>query len=168
MKLLKKISAGSINGIRGGFRDIKGRERVMTLIGVAHDSKQHVNEKDGKVSWGFIGEFRAINRHGEEAVGPLAYIPEPMQSALQAQLKDSGASVEFGFHVFAVEDTTSVVGYVFECESLIEPKPSNAVAALASRLGVTLPSAGPALGHDKPTEVEAPAAVEPKKATSKK
>lgn len=167
MKLLRKITIGGINGSRGGLKDIAGRVRVMTLLGVAHSSKQHVNPQDGKVSWGFVGEFRAINRDGEECAAPMAYIPEPIQSALQQQIEAGAGAVELCFHVFAVEDKTSVVGYAFECESLIEPKPSNSVAALASRLGVGLPSVGPALTHDKPVETsEAP--TETKHAKPKK
>lgn len=135
MKLLRKISVGGINGVRGGLKGIKGRVRVMTVAGIARDYKEKTNENMG-VSYGFSGEFRAINVDGEECAAPVVYLPEPAQGMLKSQIDaiDGEKSVEFGFHVFAVEDASAIKGYVFELEPLMETRASTALEQLTANL----------------------------------
>jgi hypothetical protein len=153
-KFLKKITIGTINGVRGGLKDIHGRERVGTIIGVANSYKEHVSETMG-ISWGFKGEFRAINRDGEEAVSAVCYLPEPAQSLLYAALKDESrvSGVKFGFEVWAIEDETALKGYVFELVSMMDPQPSNELAALAQEIGYEAPQGDLALEHHAEAEV---------------
>ena len=161
MKLLKKISIGTINSVRGGLKSITGRMLVMMVAGITGSYKEKTSETMG-TSYAFIGEFRAVNQHGEECTAPIAYLPEPAQSLLKSQIDDlvkSGATnVEFGFKVFAVEDETALKGYYFELEPLMEARPSTALQELTQRIGVSLPTdglgdagavgRGALLGHD--------------------
>lgn len=151
MKLLKKISIGTVNGVRGGLKDIKGRVLVITIAGLANSYKEKTSETMG-VSYAFIGEFRAINKDGEECASPVAYLPEPAQGMLKAQLDsvEKGTTVEFGFQFYAVEDETAIKGYAFECVPLMEARKSTAMDALTARIGFDSAGVGgaPALGHD--------------------
>jgi hypothetical protein len=164
MKLLKKISIGTVNGIRGGLRDIKGRVMVMVVAGICGSYKEKVSETMG-TSYAFAGEFRAVNRDGEECAAPVAFLPEPAQSLLKSQIDDlaanGGGNVEFGFRFYALEDETAIKGYAFEVEPLMEARPSTALAELTSRIGVSLPTDKLALGHDEPVAVPTPSDSEP-------
>lgn len=155
MKLLKKISIGSVNNVRGGLKDIVGRVRIITIAGLATGYKEKTSETMG-TSYAFSGEHRAINRDGEEAAAPIAYLPEPAQGLLKAQLDSvpQGTSVEYGFHFFAVEDATAIKGYYFECVPLMEARASTALETLTARLGfeqAAKTGTTPALGHDAPS-----------------
>lgn len=157
MKLLKKISIGTVNNIRGGLKEVTGRVRVITIAGLANGYAEKTSETMG-VSYAFKGEFRAINRDGEECASPVAYLPEPAQGLLKAQLDsvEAGTTVEFGFHFFAVEDATAIKGYYWECVPLMEARKSTALESLTARLGfeeAAKTGVVPALGHDAPTEV---------------
>ena len=155
MKLLKKISIGTVNNVRGGLKDITGRVRIITIAGIANGYKEKTSETMG-ISYAFNGEFRAINRDGEEAAAPVAYLPEPAQGLLKAQLDsvERGTTVEFGFHFFAVEDATAIKGYYFECVPLMEARASTALESLTAKLGFEAAAKDgsvPALGHDAPS-----------------
>lgn len=154
-KLLRKITVGVVNGIRGGFKGVTEKQRVLTVIGVAQGFKEKVSETMG-VSYQFNGEFRAINKDGEESVAPVLYLPEPAQGLLHAALADEDrmGGVEFGFHFHIVPDASSVTGYVYECEPMVQPKPSEQVARLAQAIGY-VPPQGALLGHDGGAETEA-------------
>jgi hypothetical protein len=162
MKLLKKITIGTVNSVRGGLKDIKGRVRVFTIAGIANGYKEKISETMG-ISYAFTGEFRAINQNGEEAAAPVAYLAEPAQSLLKAQLDDveRGTTVEFGFHFFAVEDPTAIKGYYFECVPLMEARKSTALESLTAKLGFEEAAktgdapALAALGHDNEPEKSA-------------
>jgi len=159
MKLLRKISVGTINGVRGGFKNVGKKVRVMTIAGIAHGYKEKVSETMG-VSYAFNGEFRAINLDGEECAAAVAYVPEPVQGMLRAQIdslrKDGAAAVEFGFHVYVVPDEDAIKGYVFEVEPLIEAKPSTALENLTARIAFK-PSGADALPSPEKATDAAPA-----------
>lgn len=140
-KLMRKISIGGINGVRGGFKGVKEAFRAMTILGLASSLKEKVSETMG-VSYAFNGEFRAINRDGEEYIAPVCYIPEPAQSLLKEALEneDRMGAVEFAFDFNVVPDEKSVTGYVFECVPKLTPQASAGLAALASRVGVSTPT----------------------------
>lgn len=155
-KLLRKLTIGTANGVRGGLKGVKGRVRVWTIIGIAHSFKEHTSETMG-ISFGFAGEFRSINVDGEESIGPVCFMPEPAQGLLMNALKDENriGGIQFGFHFYAVEDETALKGYYFECEPMLEPKASNALAALAQEVGYEK-APELALGHDKPEPGDVP------------
>lgn len=164
MKLLKKISIGSINSVRGGLKNVTGRVLVAVIAGITGSYKEKTSETM-KTSYAFNGEFRAVNKDGEECAAAVCFLPEPAQSLLKTQIDDlskvGGLNVEFGFRIFAVEDSTSIVGYIFEVEPLMEARASTAMADLAKRIGVALPdTAAPALGHDAQAEAQTDAKTE--------
>jgi len=165
MKLLRKISVGTINGVRGGFKNVDKKVRVMTIAGIAHGYKEKVSETMG-VSYAFNGEFRAINLDGEECAAAVAYVPEPVQGMLRAQIdtlqKDGAAAVEFGFHVYVVPDEDAIKGYVFEVEPLTEAKPSTALESLTARIGFSA-SAPAAEALPSPDKAADPAPAKPKR-----
>lgn len=153
MKILKKISVGTVNGVRGGLKDITDKTRVLTLVGVTGAYKEKTSENMG-VSYGFIGEFRGINMHGEDCLAAVAYLPEPAQGLLKNQIDEMGDSsrVEFGFEIWAIPDETAIRGYTFEVRPLMETKPSNALDELSKRLGVEAKPPQAQLGLEAPKE----------------
>lgn len=158
MKLLRKISVGAVNGVRGGFKNVTTRARVMTIVGIAHSYKEKTSENMA-TSYAFNGEFRAINVDGVECAAPVAYLVEPAQGLLRAQLDGLGGegSVEFGFHIFVCPDETAIKGYVFEIEPLMEAKPSTALENLSARVGFSVDAeSAKALGHDAAAESAKP------------
>jgi len=175
MKLLKKISIGSINSVRGGLKSITGRMLVMAVAGITGSYKEKTSETMG-TSYAFNGEFRAVNQNGEECAGPVLFLPEPIQSLLKGQIddltKNGGINVEFGFRVYAVEDETALKGYYFEAESMMEARASTALEDLTKRINLELPSSratdtgerAALLGHDqgeKATETKAETRTKP-------
>lgn len=155
MKILKKITVGSINGVRGGFvaRELFGinqdgscantRVTLMTVIGIADGFKEKTSENMG-TSYGFTGQFKAINKDGEHCVGPVLYLPEPAQSLIKQSLEGGALSVDIGFVVDAIRNDTSIKGYDFELKPLEAPKSSSALEALEARM----------LGYETASEVE--------------
>jgi hypothetical protein len=156
MKLMKKITIGSINNVRGGFKAmtlfglrtdpnnkdalLADRESVpvMTVIGIAHSYTEKTSEDMG-TSYAFNGEFQAINKDGEKCMGPVLYLPEPAQGLAKSAL-DSASSIDIGFTFNALRSDDALKGYEFECIPLQEPAPSGALEALSARL-----LAGPAV-----------------------
>ncbi len=135
MKIAKKITISSINKIRGGFKDVTKRERVATILGVARSGKTKISDTMG-ASTCFLGEFKGIDKNGEESVAPLCYLPEPMQSILLAQLQGAPetSGVEFAVDFIVVPDELAILGYTIDSESLIEYTQSDILKSLTSRL----------------------------------
>lgn len=173
MQILKKISIGAINNVRGGFKAmslfglrpdpenkegpaISDRERVtvMRVAGIVSGYAEKTSETMG-VSYAFKGEFKAINKDGEESVAPVCFLPEPAQSMIKTTLDDGATSIDIGFKVDALRNDDSVKGYDFVLMPLIEPRPSNALGALSARLlGDRDTANAPAQAEHIPTVVE--------------
>jgi hypothetical protein len=152
MKIAKKISLGTINGVRGGFKDVKEKTRVATIAGTVMGYKEKTSETMG-VSYAFSGDFVGINKDGEETRSPVCYLPEPAQGMLKAQVdqlerEGINAAVEFAFDFFAVPDETAIKGYIFETVPRLKAKPSNALAAIAQAAGINLENSAPQLTHE--------------------
>lgn len=133
MKIARKITIGSINGVRGGFKDIKETKRVMDIFGIARSYTTKTSENMG-VSYAFEGEFVAVNQGGEEFRAPVSYLPEPAQSMLKSGIDSGGGSIEFAFRFFVEPDESLPMGYRFEMESLLEVKDSDAISALKGKV----------------------------------
>lgn len=151
MKILKKISIGSINSVRGGFnamalfglhpdpkdknKTLAERERVtvMTVIGIVNSYAEKTSETMG-VSFAFKGEFKAINKDGENCIAPMCYLPEPAQSLIKGAVDEGNTAIEIGFVVDAIRADDALKGYEFELKPLQEPKASSALDHLAQRL----------------------------------
>lgn len=135
MELVTKISIGSINKIRKGFKAVTERKHVMRVVGIARSAELKVNENmaDSKK---FVGEFRAWNSEGEEFSSPVMYIPEPAQSLLASAVEVDGHNgIQFGFDFFIVPNENAPIGYNYEIKHLMESKPSDALSALISHVG---------------------------------
>lgn len=136
MELVTKISVGSINKIRKGFKSVTERKHVMRVVGIARSAELKVSENmsDSKK---FVGEFRAWNSEGEEFSSPVLYIPEPAQSLLASAVEADGHNgIQFGFDFFIVPNENVPIGYNYEIKPLMESKPSDALSALISHVGV--------------------------------
>lgn len=175
MKILKKISIGSINSVRGGFNamqlfgltpnptDPNGkpigkfeRVTVMTVVGIVNGYAEKTSETMG-VSYAFKGEFQAINKDGEKCVAPICYLPEPAQSLIKTAVDDGATAIEVGFVVDAVRSDDALKGYEFELKPLQEPKASSALDHLTQRLLGGPTTDTPAEASDEPAEAPAPA-----------
>lgn len=147
VKILRKISIGGVNGIRGGFKNVEEGKPflAMSVIGLATGYKEKTSETMG-VSYAFSGEFRAVNQHGEEFMGPVCYLPEPAQGLLKSALDDADrmGSVEFGFDFEVIYNETAIKGYEFSTTPKITPQASSGLAALAGRVNFAGQAALPA------------------------
>ena len=151
MELVTKISVGSINKIRKGFKGVTERKHVMRVIGIARSAELKVSENmaDSKK---FVGEFRAWNSEGEEFSSPVMYIPEPAQSLLASAVEADGHNgIQFGFDFFIVPNENVPIGYNYEIKPLMESKPSDALSALISHVGAPK-LAAPAADQTEPNE----------------
>ncbi len=145
MNIVNKITIGSINGVRKGFKDVVARRHVARIIGIARsaDLKQSENMGD---SWKFIGEFRAWNQKGEMFTSPVCFLPHEAQATLKAAVEadKAGAGVEFAFDFYIRPDDKAALKYVYETHPLIEVRASSALAAFAGSL--------PKLAHEEKTQ----------------
>lgn len=142
METTRKISIGSINGVRKGFKGIVARVRMARIAGIARVAK--VEENDAGTYTKFVGEFHAWNKDGEAVVAPVAYFPDAAQVLLSAALEsDAGSGVEFAFDFFAVPKTGGT-GYDWEVVPLIETRKSDPLGALLQQVQAPLPPLNPA------------------------
>ena len=132
MEILKKMSIGAINGVRKGFKGVTEKRFVARIMGIA----QSVIVEDGALGTyrKFTGEFKGINADGEEFVSAVCFLPSPVDSLLEASMKDnSGAAVNFAFDISVAPNDTPI-GYEYVVSSLLETKPSNPLAELMAKI----------------------------------
>ncbi len=155
MQIANKITIGGINSVRKGFKDVKEKTHVARIIGIAREASLKTSENMAD-SWKFSGEFRAWNREGEEVAAPVCYMPDPAQGLLKAAVDadKSGAGVQFGFDFYVVPNENVAIGYQYEVKPLMESKPSEALAGLASSLA-PLPKLAHSEGHSEPEKAHA-------------
>lgn len=144
MQIAKKITIGTINGIRGGFACnwTEGKPETQAaflagrIIGIARsvDAKQTTYGEAAR----FTGEFRAINQDGEEIAAPTLYLPSPADGLLKSAIVEAdGGAVNFAFDIY-VQPTPKKQpgdrGYEYVIKPLLETKPSDPLAELAKAL----------------------------------
>lgn len=160
-QIAKKLSIGSANAVRGGFKAVRlfglrqdpnnsdhnapligDRERVtvLTIVGLVNGYKEKTSETMD-TSYAFMGEFQAINMLGERIISPVAYLPEPAQGMIKAAVDGGATAIEIGFVIDAVRSDDTPVGYEYQIKPLVEPKASTALDHLAGRLGLGAPVA---------------------------
>jgi hypothetical protein len=177
MQIARKISVGSINGVKSGFKGIKEPTLVGRLVGQAMGVSAHESEKGTYQK--FKGEFRAINADGEEIAAPVMYLPSPAQEMLADAINAAdGKAVAFGFDIFAVPNPTAVLGYEYKIKPLLETAPSDPVKQLMAGLPpleikpkqAALPGVSETdKAEEKPTEEQKPEEKpQAEKATAKK
>jgi hypothetical protein len=145
-RLVKKLSAKQIVQV-----DIKkfaeklkkngARMKLYAITGQASGIKTGSNT-NGDGEWvAFTGDFEArplVGHHEtgevlEDCIGNKAFITEPFQALIYEQLKESD-TVEFALVVSIIKDESSVVGYVYDTQSLIDIKPSDTLSKLRTLL----------------------------------
>lgn len=138
MQIMKKMSVGAMNDIRGGFVVGENSKTFLAarIMGIAQSVK--VKTTTFGESLAFNGEFRGINQHGEEFASATCYLVSPADQLLSsALLSADGASVNFAFDIFVspVPKKTPIDrGYEYKVKPLLETKPSNPLAALMSNV----------------------------------
>lgn len=133
MQIARKISVGSINGVRAGFKGVKETTLVGRLIGQALAFSTHDGDKGTYQK--FKGEFRAINADGEEVAAPVMFLPSPAQEMLANAITEAqGKAVSFGFDVYVVPHPTAVLGYEYKIKPLLETAPSDPLKQLMAGL----------------------------------
>jgi len=107
-----------------------------------------------------IGEFTAINLlTGEVFQSPQCILPGFVGALLAPAVREAnGNNVQFAFEVGAKGEPTAVLNYAFTFTSLIEPKPTNAMAALLASVGMDKPAALAAPAPSAADPAPAPAA----------
>lgn len=176
MQIEKKLSIAIMNGVRGGFKNVKETTHVGRIFGIVRS----VETKSTSIgdSLCFKGDFRGINADGEEFISAVCYLISPADEMLAQALIDpanAGKEVRFGFDFFVTpkeKKTPLDLGYSYQVKPLLETKPSDAMAELMASAPalpnkpkqLTLESAAPTA---QPEPEPAPAA-EPEKATPKK
>ena len=155
MQVARKISVGSINGVRSGFKGTTEKTFVARIVGIA--SSAEAKESQFGTYWKFTGEFQATNMEGEIIGAPACMLPEPSAGMLAAAVKESNGGVQFGFDFFVVPDEKSTTGYVYQVHPLIESKPSNPLADLLQGVPELPKLAAPKSPDAAPAPAESPA-----------
>ncbi len=135
MQTAKKASLSSINNVRGLFKDIRERECVMQVVGVARTYSQKVDDNLNTTTK-FEGEFIVLNRKSEVVVTAALYVPEVVTASLIAaisKLPEISSGIEFAFSVFAVPDEAVSAKYRIEIVEHIKPEPTNALRSVLAR-----------------------------------
>lgn len=131
MEISRKITLGSINGLRGGFAAPKEKTFAGRIFGIVNS----VSVEDSQYGQynKFVGEFRAVNQDGVESAAPVMMLPEPASTMLADACADS-KSVKFGFDFYLQPDEKSKTGYTYATEPLFETKPSDLLAEMTQGL----------------------------------
>ena len=173
--LAKKITLGSINGVRGGFKmgqffDEKTKGKlVMRIVGIARSADLKASENMGD-SFKFNGEFKAWNAEGEQFISPVCYLPEPAQGMLHEAISSASEGVEFALDIFLSYNETAIKLYEFAVVPLVEVRQSTALESFASAVTDAVPlleSKGPDLFDGETLNPEAETPTPPTKGKDK-
>jgi len=78
---------------------------------------------------------------GEESVSAKLFLPDVASDLIEGTLAEEGISVvEFGFDILVTPNEDSAVGYIFEANSLMEPKESDPLTVLGNKISKALPT----------------------------
>lgn len=140
----RKLSAKEIVGdVKKIFKEADPKAKKIPLFKIGG----FVNRYDPvETNYGtairFIGDFVAVNQtSGEMFRSNRLFLPSIMTDEMTAHLaaakkRDEDASVEFGFDVSIIPDEKSATGYVYMAEPVVKVQESDAISALAAKLGV--------------------------------
>ena len=141
MELQKKISIAKFAGKMTAARVVKagGRLRVGVFMGVARGTKRGTSDFGDWTA--LIGDFRAINTDtGEEQASQTLFLPAVAQDGIVATLESGAQAVEFAFHIIAVEDDASQVGFSYRAEPMLQAAESDPVARIKAQIAALLPA----------------------------
>jgi len=135
--IAKKISIGSLNGLRGGFKKESVTAEPM-LAARIYGRADSFEAKDGGamgVSFKFVGDFLGVNQYGEITSSPVCYLIAPADGMLVAALKNNeGKGVEFGFDFMVVKNDTAVLGYEYKVKPILETTAAEPLLAIQSKI----------------------------------
>lgn len=143
MQIMKKMSVGGMNEIRGGFKDVDVTKFVARIIGFARSVETKVTTIGESLC--FKGEFRGTNADGELFSAAVCYLVSPADEMLAqalSQPENVGKEVKFGFDFFVTpkEKRTPVdLGYSYQVKPLLDTAPTDAMAALMGNIAAPLP-----------------------------
>lgn len=142
MKLMKKIT---IKGMCGDVKKLVNAHmkdgeiadgiviKLVRIVGKCNRFEVKSNDLGDSVC--LKGQFQATNLiTGESARGGTCYMPDVAAEAVAGMLQDDVESVEFGFDISLLSDSTSIVGYVYDVLPLIQPQEDDALNRLADSL----------------------------------
>lgn len=138
-QIKKKVTVKDVAGNKDILKQIaekaKGKPaRVCDIIGLV--TKTTVKETDKGTSILFSGSFEGVNAEtGEVTVAGQCYLPEVVESIVAAQfMSDDVSSVQFAWSIFVQADETSVTGYIYTAEPLINEEEANPLNALKAKI----------------------------------
>lgn len=126
MSILRKITVKTVCGKQAAPEDHKD---LMTIIGIASGTRSGESNYGPWVS--FTGHFEATNiETGEVFTSMQAFLPEPIQSALESRLTSGDVeSVEVALKI-GIRPSDAAIGYEYVTESLVEMANHDAIAHL--------------------------------------
>lgn len=152
LRLVKKLSTKTIIGTVPIEKSDPADKRVhlYDMFGIA------VGIKTGESNYGsftaFKGEFRAVVPGGDVFQSSTCFVPSVIESQLSIAVGEAkGQQVKFAFKVFAAKTEKSPF-YTYEIESLVAPKPSDAMQELSSVVGVNTDKLLPASSDSETPE----------------
>lgn len=152
MEVIRKISLGTINGVRKGFKDVKSTLFVARIFGVVNSTAVEPTPSGG-TQVKFVGEFGAVSMERKAFGAPVAFLPAQAETALHsAVVAAHGKPVKFAYDVYAAPDS-SPVGYSITVQALMDPVPMLTLNSIAESLP-ELPAVADLLTGDanKPAE----------------
>lgn len=137
MQILKKITVGGINNVRGGFKPPEAITHVARLFGIVRSVE--TKESNFGPYLKFKGDIRAVNEDGEESAAPVMMLPSPADGLLAEALandKDKNG-VQFAFDIYI--NPTPIVkpgdrGYEYRLKPLMNTEPSDPLKAIVASL----------------------------------
>lgn len=129
---LKKIV--SKNLVEGKIKDIAATVddgKILELYKVVGQATGYKVGTSNYGEWtGFTGNFEAYNINGEIFKSNMAFVQEPLQTMIRAQLDNDVEMVEFGLSVSVKRRDDLEVGYEYVISPIIEVKESDALSHL--------------------------------------
>lgn len=163
--IAQKLSPRALGWDRGSIEvaraDLKASERLPLgrIAGTISKLKTMVNQTNGDVQVGLIGNFRGMSSKVgvDEVSSGTCYLPSGIQAMLEGALAEAKATndkatVSFVMDIYAIS-AKNAAGYSFEAEPIVE-------AQLDDPIGRMLADAGKATPFAKLTAPIDPAAAE--------
>ena len=121
--LSRRLTIGSINGVRGGWPKPEAKRFVGRFAGRA--SFGEVKQTQFGEYTRFGGSFFAFNANGDRFESNYIILPEPAQGMVRAAVAgaaSNGGGIEFAVDVFIEPDSDprNARGYLFSCSTVFE------------------------------------------------
>lgn len=134
--LVSKISVKTVCGKIDRKTLTEEPKAIMRVLGIA--KAKFTGEGDKGAYVGFKGQFKATNLEtGKQYFSGKMYLPGSASDLLEGQFTGDpkqDAPVNFGFTITVQEDESSSVGYIYGCESLMEPDEADPIKLLEEKL----------------------------------